>query len=196
MSALIYYVYAYLRKSDNTPYYIGKGKNKRAYEKHAGVTKPKDKSKIVFLETNLTETGAFAIERRMIQWYGRKDRGEGILHNQTDGGEGASGYINPPERRLEISRANVGEGNGMYGKTHTEDARKRISIGHIGIRLSERHKEAVGAAHRGKTLTVEHKAKCSAKLSGKNNPNYGKKISEEQKEKFRATMAAKKLSKS
>ncbi|HET8688708.1 MAG TPA: hypothetical protein VFM18_18995 [Methanosarcina sp.] len=50
----IYYVYAYLRK-DNTPYYIGKGKNGRAYQNHITHRPPKDKSKIVFLETNLTE---------------------------------------------------------------------------------------------------------------------------------------------
>jgi len=192
MSLLIYYVYAYLRKSNNTPYYIGKGKERRAYEKHLGVTTPADRSKIVFLETNLTELGAFALERRYIRWYGRKDIGTGILMNKTDGGEGASGYVNTPDRRLGISKANSGEGNGMFGKTHTDEARKRISLGRVGTRLSDEHKEAVGAAHRGRTLTEEHKAKCSAKLSGKNNPNYGKKISEEQKAKFRATLAAKK----
>jgi len=47
----IYYVYAYLRE-DGTPYYIGKGKNKRAFSKDHSCEIPSDKSKIVFLERN------------------------------------------------------------------------------------------------------------------------------------------------
>ena len=74
----IYYVYAYINKKTGLPYYIGKGKGNRVYAKHNGITVPKDRSKIVFLETNLSEIGAFALERRYILWYGRKDLDTGI----------------------------------------------------------------------------------------------------------------------
>ena len=88
-----YYTYAYLRE-DRTPYYIGKGRGRRAFlTKRVGAKPPKDKSRIIYLKQNLTEEEAFKHEVYMIFVLGRKDLGTGVLHNMTNGGEGPSGAI-------------------------------------------------------------------------------------------------------
>jgi hypothetical protein len=145
----IYYVYAYIRQSDNTPYYIGKGKKRRAYSKYHNVSVPKDQTKIVFLEKNLTELGALALERRYIKWYGRKDIGTGILYNRTDGGDTTTGYVPTEETRKKLSDSGKGKKRSVEfcenlsrsrkGHQVSEETRKKISDSKKGVKLSEEH---------------------------------------------------------
>ena len=87
-----YYVYMYLRE-DGTPYYIGKGKGNRAYQKHKGIgTPPIDRIKIS--HSNLDEDIAYSIEKMLVEKYGRQNNDTGILMNRTDGGYGITGVVN------------------------------------------------------------------------------------------------------
>lgn len=156
----MYYTYAYLRE-DGTPYYIGKGKGRRSYQKHNGFYPP-SKERILLLKQNLTEDEAFRHEVYMISIFGRKDLGNGILYNKTDGGRGCSHKI-MTEQDLYNRR------KGRLGKQLSESHRRRISEANTGTSktMTEKRKQSdieKGLRARGKTKP-KHSEETKRKIS-------------------------------
>ena len=194
-----YYVYAYLRE-DLSPYSIGKGKGKRLTSKTRCTPAPVEKSRIVIIIGGLTETRAFCLEIDLIRFYGRLDKGTGILRNMTDGGEGASGMIKTEETRRKLSRANSGKTLTVEqkqrisevqrgkkrspmpievrekisavtkGRVVSEETREKLRIINIGKRHTEEAKEKISAAHTGRVVSEETRRKLSLANKGMKMP--------------------------
>lgn len=144
-----YYTYAYLR-ADKTPYYVGKGRNGRAFSNSRRTFKcPKDKSRVLFLKKNMSEEDAFKHERYMISVLGRKDLGTGILRNRTDGGEGSAGKVYTEEYRANLRKAAAKKP--PRSRHSIEKQRAKI----LGTKQSEEHAANNGASHR-KSITLIH----------------------------------------
>jgi hypothetical protein len=167
-----FYVYAYLRANDGTPYYIGKGKGERAFHPyHRYVATPKDIKHIQFLGTGMNEPDALQAEMLLIAFYGRKDCGTGILRNLTDGGEGLSGYFTPESERIKRSER-------MKGRIRTPEHCRNISIGKKGRIPSEIERLHISEATKGKKFSQETRNRISEakrgvpipKLCGSGNP--------------------------
>ena len=128
-----YYVYEWIRLDTNEPFYVGKGCGDRWREltrgnnNHFNNIVKSIPTAVNILHDNLDEQTAFGLE----VWYIREYRdiiGYNLV-NILDGGEG---------------HGLCGEANGMYGKKHSEETKKKIG---------EKSKE---------------------RTQGKNNPMYGK----------------------
>jgi hypothetical protein len=185
-----FYTYAYLRE-DRTPYYIGKGTNKRLYVRgKTDIKPPKDKYRIIYLKQNLTEEEAFKHETYMIAVFGRKDLGTGILHNRTNGGDGSSGVVVSEETKLKMSKTRKGKSfSGEHKrkiseakKQQTEETRKKISQANRGKKRSEEQRKLMSERVKGRKHSEETKKKMSEKRKGRV-------FSEEHKQKIREALS-------
>ncbi len=137
-----FYVYLLLDPGNYyIPFYVGKGKSKRWRTHlqnknpknqflHRVIRKIRDKGLepvVMFWDQNLPEQQALDLEKELIKRFGRRNTKTGILTNLTDGGEGISGKIFSEKERDAISKRTSGSKNGMFGKTHSKEARKIIS---------------------------------------------------------------------
>lgn len=195
MTSSEFYTYAYLRE-DGTPYYIGKGKGKRAVSRRkGGINPPKDPTRILFLKTNLSEAEAFRHEVYMIAVFGRKDLGTGILRNRSDGGEGLSNpspetrrkkseiarkRVQSQETREKVSRAHT-------GRVHTEESRQNMSNAQKGLKRSDSHRKNISRALRGRQRSEEHCRNISLSKTGT-------KYSDESKKKISKSLQGRELS--
>lgn len=145
-----YYTYAYLRE-DMSPYYIGKGKGKRAYNYHTKFVKVPPKERILILKYFSTENDAYKHEIYMIAIFGRKDKGTGILINRTDGGD------NPPKA---TGRVGWNKGKTM---SFSKERNIKISLAHKGKKKSETHRKNLSKAKKGIPSPFKNKFKLSEK---------------------------------
>jgi hypothetical protein len=158
-----FYAYLWLRE-DRTPYYAGKGCGNRAFIKGIGHRQypPEDRSRILIFPT-VSEAAAFALERALIRFFGRKDRSAGCLRNVTNGGEGISGYKHRPEARMRMAQSRIGNTCGV-GSVRSDEFKQNLSALHQGRKWSAdaiAKRVATRRARGGFALSAESRAKES-----------------------------------
>lgn len=124
----------------------------------------------IVIAKGLSEEEAKWLEVELIREWDTTNREYG--YNITKGGD--SNPMDNEESRKKLSETRKGENNPNYGKTFSEETRKKI-----------------GKAMKGKTLSEKTKQKMSEATKGENNPMYGKKHTEESKQKMSETKKGK-----
>lgn len=153
-----FYVYRYLRSSNTKngsagePYYIGKGRGKRAWSKSHRVKPPSNPALIEIVADNMAEADALQAEMLLIFRHGRIDQSSGCLANCSDGG------AYPPSRhRTSISAA----------------TREKMRLAKLGRKRGPNPlewNEKIRTALTGRTLAPEHVEKYAEAMRGRKMP--------------------------
>lgn len=168
-------MYIHRNKVTNVVFYVGKGKEGRAFDKKSRSSfwkryVKKHQYVVELVEQDIQEWYAFELECDLISYYGRRDNGTGSLLNLTDGGEGHS---NPTtETRAKLRESKLGDKNPSFGKTTSDRqkeaaraaclnreisqlTRQKLSISRKGRKASESQLEKMRLARLGKVMTEE-----------------------------------------
>jgi hypothetical protein len=141
---------------------VGKGRGNRGfYQSGHGVHCPNNSERILIQEYP-SEADAFAAEKFLITYYGRKDLSKGCLRKQTDGGEGVSGLTPTEAHRRNMSIAATGRK--LSDETrHKISEKLRLLTGDKNSFFGKRHSEGtrhkIQEAGRRQTMTVEMRRK-------------------------------------
>lgn len=141
---------------------------------------------IIKILDNVSERNAINKEIELIQVIGRYDLSLGPLVNLTDGGDGTSGLIRTEEHTNKIVKK-------LKGQKRSDEQIKRISDSHIGQipwnkdgSHTEESKSKISSTLNEFFNTnegIEARNHLSNINSGENNPNFGRKQSQEEKDK-------------
>ena len=106
-------------------------------------------------------------------------------------GEASKRRVTSDETRKLKSKQMSGEGNHMYGRTHTPEAREKIGAAQRGKTISEEHRQRIIEANTNKRLTEETKQKLR---EWERTPEYREKLSKANKGKVFSEETRKKMS--
>lgn len=190
-----YYLYRWMRKDKNQPFYIGIGTKKNlnslSYERANNIYRRSTIFKFILNKTScyyeiiLESNNREFIKQKEIEFiklYGRRDLNLGFLVNMTDGGDGAFGVKHSLERRLKNSERCKGRimsietrnkiSKFQKGKILSEETRNKISKSHIGIKPNLETRKKMSIKQKGKFVSEETKNKISNSLKGKTKSSY------------------------
>lgn len=98
--------------------------------------------------SKLSKEEACELERKLIKEYNTTNPQFG--YNNTEGGEGVSGYRHTEETKRRISEKMSGDNNPNYmGVNNTPEQMKQLRLANLGSHHSEEHKRKIGEALRG-----------------------------------------------
>lgn len=166
----IFYVYEWWRPDKNVCFYVGKGKQRRAWEfrrrnNHCSRIIAKLISgglavEVRIISSGLEEATALSGEVERIAFW----RANGIgLSNRTLGGEGVSGLKHSEATRLLLKAASARR----IGRPVSEETRQKISEANKRARPPGWKNPQHSARLKGRKLSEEHKAKISFGLLGR-----------------------------